>query len=118
MRTDYAVKIPYALGLIATRSTTKEVTGLKDLMQQHEVRIRNGMLAYAELEKLRAGDRSPELLASFEKNQKDLGYGLLLKNMLECSRCKRAAHSSSGKRYYSNVTALFSLSVQWLLLAS
>ena len=50
MRTDYAVKIPYALGLIATRSTTKEVTGLKDLMQQHEVRIRNGMLAYAELE--------------------------------------------------------------------
>ena len=67
MRTDYAVKIPYALGLIATRSTTKEVTGLKDLMQQHEVRIRNGMLAYAELEKLRAGDRSPELLASFEK---------------------------------------------------
>jgi cytochrome bd-type quinol oxidase subunit 1 len=40
------VKIPYALGLIATRSTTKEVTGLKDLMQQHEVRIRNGMLAY------------------------------------------------------------------------
>ena len=79
MRTDYAVKIPYALGLIATRSTTKEVTGLKDLMQQHEVRIRNGMLAYAELEKLRAGDRSPELLASFEKNQKDLGYGLLLK---------------------------------------
>lgn len=70
MRTDYAVKIPYALGLIATRSTTKEVTGLKDLMQQHEVRIRNGMLAYAELEKLRAGDRSPELLASFEKIKK------------------------------------------------
>ena len=79
MRTDYAVKIPYALGLIATRSTTEQVIGIKDLMAQHEVRIRNGMTAYAELEQLRAGDRSPELMASFAQNQKDLGYGLLLK---------------------------------------
>ena len=38
-----------------------------------------GMTAYAELEQLRAGDRSPELMASFAQNQKDLGYGLLLK---------------------------------------
>ncbi|WP_428879059.1 cytochrome ubiquinol oxidase subunit I [Acinetobacter baumannii] len=108
MRTDYAVKIPYALGLIATRSTTKEVTGLKDLMQQHEVRIRNGMLAYAELEKLRAGDRSPELLASFEKNQKDLGYGLLLKkyapNVVDASEQHIQA---AVKDTIPNVTALF-----------
>jgi cytochrome d ubiquinol oxidase subunit I len=48
-------------------------------MKEHEVRIRNGMVAYSELEKLRAGDRSPELLSSFKENQKDLGYGLLLK---------------------------------------
>ena len=73
-RTDYAIKIPYAMGIIATRSLDKEVTGLKDLMVQHEVRIRNGMVAYSELEKLRAGDRSPELMASFKENQKDLGY--------------------------------------------
>src|SRR5699024_665945 len=78
-RTDYAIKIPYVMRIIATRSLDKEVTGLKDLMVQHEVRIRNGMTAYAELEKLRAGDRSPALMASFKENQKDLGYGLLLK---------------------------------------
>ncbi|MFU8925403.1 cytochrome ubiquinol oxidase subunit I [Acinetobacter puyangensis] len=82
-RTDYAVKIPYVMGLIATRSTDKQVTGLVDLMKEHEGRIRNGMVAYGELEQLRAGDRSPELLASFEKNQKDLGYGLLLKKYTE-----------------------------------
>ena len=29
--TDYAIKIPYALGLIATRSLDEQVTGLKDL---------------------------------------------------------------------------------------
>ncbi len=34
MRTDYAIKIPYALGLIATRSTTEQVTGIQDLMRQ------------------------------------------------------------------------------------
>ena len=45
-RTDYAVKIPYAMGIIATRSLDQEVTGIKDLIKQHELRIRNGMIAY------------------------------------------------------------------------
>ncbi|SPL72159.1 cytochrome ubiquinol oxidase subunit I [Acinetobacter stercoris] len=79
MTTDYAVKIPYVMGLIATRSTDKQVTGIKDLMIEHEARIRNGMVAYAQLEKLRAGDTSPELKAAFEQSRSDLGYGLLLK---------------------------------------
>lgn len=79
MTTDYAIKIPYAMGLIATRSTTEQVTGIKDLLVQHEARIRNGMIAYEQLEQLRAGDKSPELRAAFEETQKDLGYGLLLK---------------------------------------
>lgn len=70
MTTDYAVKIPYLMGIIATRSTTKEVTGIKDLVVQHEARIRNGMVAYAQLEKLRAGDQSAELKTAFEQSQK------------------------------------------------
>lgn len=78
--TDYAVKIPYVMGIIATRSITEEVTGIKDLIANHEVRIRNGMVAYQQLEQLRAGDQSPELKAAFEQTQTDLGYGLLLKN--------------------------------------
>ncbi len=79
MTTEYAIKIPYAMGLIATRSTTTEVMGIKDLIAQHEVRIRNGMVAYSQLEQLRAGDKSPELRTAFDQSQKDLGYGLLLK---------------------------------------
>ncbi len=39
-RTDYAIKIPYLLGLIATRSVDEEVTGLVELKSQHEARIR------------------------------------------------------------------------------
>lgn len=79
MRTDYAIRIPYALGLIATRSLDKEVTGIKDLLVQHEARIRNGMKAYALLEQLRGGDRSEATLAAFNAVKLDLGYGLLLK---------------------------------------
>lgn len=78
-RTDYAVKIPYVLSLIATRSADTQVLGIKDLKKEHEARIRNGMLAYAALAKLKAGDKSPEARAEFNKLKKDLGYGLLLK---------------------------------------
>lgn len=78
-RTDYALQIPYALGIIATRSLDGEVKGLKELMAEHEVRIRSGMIAYALLEKLRSGDKSPENIAAFDAVKVDLGYGLLLK---------------------------------------
>ncbi|MFP6849445.1 MAG: cytochrome ubiquinol oxidase subunit I [Pseudomonas sp.] len=78
-RTDYAVKIPYVMGIIATRSLDQEVTGLKDLIAQHEVRIRNGMIAYGLLEKLRAGNKDAATIASFNEVKQDLGYGLLLK---------------------------------------
>ena len=79
MHTDYAVKIPYAMGIIATRSLDEEVTGIRDLIKDHEVRIRNGMVAYALLEKLRAGDKSVEVREQFEATKIDLGYGFLLK---------------------------------------
>ncbi|MFB2637863.1 cytochrome ubiquinol oxidase subunit I [Shewanella bicestrii] len=79
MHTDFAVKIPYAMGIVATRSLDEEVTGLRDLVAEHEVRIRNGMKAYEMLVKLRAGDKSPELRDAFEAAKVDLGYGLLLK---------------------------------------
>lgn len=78
-RTDYAVKIPYALGIIATRSIDEQVTGLKDLMDQHEARIRNGMIAYGLLEELRGGNDSEQKRAEFDAVKGDLGYGLLLK---------------------------------------
>ncbi|MDM1247597.1 cytochrome ubiquinol oxidase subunit I [Acinetobacter sp. R933-2] len=107
-RTDYAVRIPYVMGIIATRSLDKEVTGIKDLMVQHEARIRNGMVAYSELEKLRSGDRSPELISSFKENQKDLGYGLLLKKYTPHVVDASEAHiQAATKDTIPNVTALF-----------
>jgi cytochrome d ubiquinol oxidase subunit I len=77
--TRYAIKIPWLTGLVATRSVDTPVTGIKELKQEHEVRIRNGMTAYAALQKLKSGDRSADAKAEFDKVKDDLGYGLLLK---------------------------------------
>jgi cytochrome d ubiquinol oxidase subunit I len=78
-KTDYEVKLPYVLGLIATRSATEEVTGIKELKRANEQRIRNGIKAYAALTQLKSGDSSPAARAAFKALQADLGYGLLLK---------------------------------------
>ena len=99
-RTDYAVKIPYVMGIIATRSVDKQVTGIKDLVSEHQGRIRNGMVAYGLLGKLRAGDKSDQTLNAFNDVKKDLGYGLLLKkytdNVVDASeqQIKQAALDS------------------------
>lgn len=98
--TDWAIKIPYLMGIIATRSVDKEVTGLKDLITQHEARIRNGMLAYDALQKLRSGNTDPAVKARFEQYSEDLGYGLLLKryapNVVDATEAqiKQAARES------------------------
>ncbi len=77
--TDYALDVPYLLGLLATRSTDQQVTGIKQLKQASEARIRNGIKAYAALQRLESGDRSTGAVSSFKVWQEDLGYGLLLK---------------------------------------
>ncbi len=89
-RSDYALKIPYMLGLIATRSVDQPVTGIADLKKEHEQRIRSGMLAYDALRHLKAGDTSEAIKQQFEAHKRDLGYGLLLKkytsNVIDANR--------------------------------
>jgi cytochrome d ubiquinol oxidase subunit I len=77
--TGMAIKIPYALGLIATRSVDQEITGIVELRAENEARIRQGMNAYTALEKMRGGDTSDATRAAFENSKSDLGYALLLK---------------------------------------
>ena len=78
-RTDFAIKIPFVLGLIATRSVDEDVKGLKQLRNESADRIRRGIVAYGELQKLRSGDHSAATGQRFEQYKADLGYGLLLK---------------------------------------
>ncbi|WP_322010351.1 cytochrome ubiquinol oxidase subunit I [Paraburkholderia sp. J12] len=78
-RTDYAIRIPYLMGIIATRSIDEPVIGLKDHIGRAEVRIRNGMLAYAALQKMKEGSADTETRDVFDAHKADLGYGLLVK---------------------------------------
>lgn len=79
-RKTYAeVKIPYVLGLIATRSIDKPVSGIFELVAVAETRVENGVKAYDALERLKASPQDKTARADFELNRRDLGYGLLLK---------------------------------------
>jgi cytochrome d ubiquinol oxidase subunit I len=72
------VKIPWLLGLIATRSADTPVAGITDLVELARSRIMSGMLAYATLQTLRAHPTDALARAQFSAHQADLGYGLLL----------------------------------------
>jgi len=101
--TDLAIKVPWVMGLIATRSIDEKVIGIKDLIAAHEQRIRNGMIAYGELQKIKNGDKSPQTMQRFERYKTDLGYGLLLKryapNVVDASeeQIKQASLNSIPK---------------------
>ncbi|HUO13258.1 MAG TPA: cytochrome ubiquinol oxidase subunit I [Caulobacteraceae bacterium] len=77
--TRYAIRVPWVLGLIATRSIDQPVAGVDELVKAAQVRIRSGMIAYGAMEGLRVHRANPALNAAFAAHVKDLGYALLLK---------------------------------------
>ena len=74
-----AVTVPWALGLIATRSANTVLPGIDDLVRRAEARIRNGLIAYDALERLRANRGDAEARATLAAHSGDLGHALLLK---------------------------------------
>jgi cytochrome d ubiquinol oxidase subunit I len=77
--THYEVKVPWALGLIATRSSDRRVPGINDLVALAKLRIQNGMIAYDALAKLKADRGNAALRENLDAHVADLGYALLLK---------------------------------------
>lgn len=73
------VKIPFLLGLIATRSVDEQVLGINDLVAMTEDNINSGMKAYGALEALKRNASDQDALATLKANSDNLGYGLLLK---------------------------------------
>ncbi len=81
--THNAIRIPWVLGLIGTRSVDTPILGLIDILENNRVHIRSGMKAYGLLQEIRAGNKDPALITEFEAHKQDLGYGLLLKRYTE-----------------------------------
>ena len=80
--TEYAVRIPWVLGMIATRSLDGKVAGIEDLVADFEGRIRSGIIAYKAMEELRKDPKDALAQANFDAHSGDLGYSLLLKRYL------------------------------------
>jgi cytochrome d ubiquinol oxidase subunit I len=78
-KTDFEVKVPWVLGLIATRSADQPVPGIDDLVAMARVRIKSGLVAYDALDKLRHDRTNVALRAMLDAHAADLGYALLLK---------------------------------------
>ncbi|MDE2228053.1 MAG: cytochrome ubiquinol oxidase subunit I [Alphaproteobacteria bacterium] len=77
--THFGIRVPWALGLIATRSTDEEVPGIVNLVADNAERIKHGIAAYGALETLRVHPGDSAAIAAFTTNEHDLGYALLLK---------------------------------------
>lgn len=76
--TDYAVRIPAIMGLIATRSTDQQLDGFDRILEHNLQRIIRGQEAYQLMTRIRAGEGDEQVRARFEALRDDLGYGLLL----------------------------------------
>ena len=78
-KNDYAIVIPYALGLIATRSISTEVPGILNLVKKAKTNVELGLKAYAALQVVRKNPNNKEALAQLRRYDKVLGYAFLLK---------------------------------------
>jgi cytochrome d ubiquinol oxidase subunit I len=77
--TRYEIKVPWVLGLIATRSIDKPVPGINDLVADAQSRIQDGLVAYNALRAIRHDPGNASLRATLDAHVANLGYALLLK---------------------------------------
>jgi len=78
-KNDWAVEIPWVMGLIGTRSISKEIPGIREIKVRNRARVVNGITAVTALEALRANPQDEAARKTLAAHQDDLGFGLLLK---------------------------------------
>lgn len=89
LETHFAVRIPWVMGIIGTRSLNTVIPGIRELVARAEDHVRQGILAYDALYKIRTGGNAPvppEVKAALEENGHMLGYALLLKRYVSDPR--------------------------------
>ncbi|MEM8958463.1 MAG: cytochrome ubiquinol oxidase subunit I [Pseudomonadota bacterium] len=86
--THYAVEIPWVMGMIGTRSLTKEIPGIDALVAEAGDRIRRGLIAYDALMVIQAErEATPDdARRVFDQTKDDLGYAYLLKRYVDDPR--------------------------------
>ncbi|PIT25205.1 cytochrome d terminal oxidase subunit 1 [Snodgrassella alvi] len=108
MKNDFAVKIPWAMGLIGTRSLDKQIPGIKEIIAENIERIRNGREAVIALETLRKNRTDEQAQASLKQYGDDLGFGLLLKSYVSDVRLATEADiAHAARETIPRVTPMF-----------
>jgi cytochrome bd ubiquinol oxidase subunit I len=77
--THGAIKLPYVMGIIGTRSLTGKIDGIEELVLRADERIHSGIIAYDAVEKLKVDRADVPARAAFEAHKRDIGYAMLLK---------------------------------------
>jgi len=82
-KNDWELEVPWVMGLIGTRSLTKEIPGIHEIKARNRQRIVRGIVAVTALEALRANRSDPQAKQTFEQYKADLGFGFLLKKYVQ-----------------------------------
>lgn len=77
------LQVPWVLGLIGTRSVSKQIPGIVEIKEKNRERILSGIQAVGALEALRQNPADPALREKFDQHKADLGFGLLLRKYTE-----------------------------------
>ena len=78
-KNDWEVEIPWLMGLIGTRSVSKQIPGILEIKERNRAHITQGIVAVNALEALRKNAHDSVALKVFEAHKADLGFGLLLR---------------------------------------
>jgi cytochrome bd ubiquinol oxidase subunit I len=106
--THAEVRVPWLLGLIATRSVDTPVPGMFELVERAKERIVSGIQAHAALQLVRVDPEDPTAAARFEAHKADLGYALLLLRYVDDpSRATPAQIEAAAWSTVPNVPVLF-----------
>jgi cytochrome d ubiquinol oxidase subunit I len=79
--THYEVKVPWMLGLVATRSVDTPVPGISELVGTARENIADGLIAYRALTVIKTNPKDGAARAALDGHVHNLGYALLLKNI-------------------------------------
>ena len=78
-KNDWEIEVPWLMGLIGTRSISKEIPGIHEIKARNRDRIIRGIVAVNALETLRKHRDDTVARDTLAQYQADLGFGLLLK---------------------------------------
>lgn len=107
-RNDWEIEIPWLMGLIGTRSISKEIPGIHEIKARNRERIVRGIVAVNALDALNKNKADAVALRVFGAHQADLGFGLLLrKYVIDVNQATPAIIDQAMNDSVPRVTPMF-----------